>query len=62
MTKNKLGVQTKSIADTQRIEEETPNQLEHQPAQMNTDNPAIAPDHPTPNLDQQNAALNPTVE
>ena len=62
MAENKLGVQTRSMADTQCIEEEIPNQLEHQPSQMNTENPAIAPDHPTPNLDQQNVALNLTVE
>ena len=50
------------MADAQCMEEEIPNHLEHQPVQMNTDNLAIAPDHPTPNLDQQNAALNPTVD
>ena len=62
MAENKLGVQTRSMADAQLIEEEIPNQLEHQPVLMNTENPTIATDHPTPNLDQQNAALNPTME
>ena len=62
MAENKVGVQTRSMADAQRIEEEIPNQIEHQPVQMNTDNPAIASDHPKPNLNQQNAAMNPTVE
>ena len=52
MPGNKLGVQIRSMADGQHIEEEIPNQLEHQPAQSNTDNPARAPDHPTPILDQ----------
>ena len=51
MTENKLGVQTRSMVDAQHAEEEIPNQLEHQPVQMNADNPAIATDHPTPNLD-----------
>ena len=62
MTESKLGVQTRSMADTKRIEEETPDQLEHQQVQMNTDNPTMTLDHPTLNPDQQNAALNPTVE
>ena len=57
-----MGVQTKSMVDAQCIEEEIPNQIEHQPVQMNTDNPTIAPEQPTPNLDQQNAAMKPTVE
>ena len=57
-----MGVQTRSMADAQGTEEETPNQLETQQVQMNRDNFIITPDHPTPNLDQQNAALNPTVE
>ena len=47
-----MGVQTRSMADTQHIEEEIPDQLEHQPVHMNTDSPAIATDHPTPHLDQ----------
>ena len=62
MAENKLGVQTRSMADAQRIEDEIPNQPEYQPVQMNPYNPKIAPDHPTPNLHQQNAALNLTVE
>ena len=62
MVENKVGVQTRSMVDAQHIEEETPNQMEHQPVQMNTDNPTIALDHPTPNLNQQNATMNPTVE
>ena len=50
------------MADAQCTEEETPNQLENQQVQMNRDNLKITLDHPTPNPDQQNAALNPTVE
>ena len=60
MRENNLGVQTRSMADTQCIEEEIASQPVQQPAQLNTDNPTGTPS-PTPNLDQQNAALNPTV-
>ena len=62
MAENKLGVQTRSMVDAQCLEEEAPNQPEHQQVQVNTDNLAIAPDHPIQNLNQQNAALNLTVE
>ena len=50
------------MADAQSTEAETPNQLDNQQVQINKDNLIITPDHPTPNPDQQNAALNPTVE
>ena len=50
MAESKVGVQTRSMVDAQHIEEEIPNQIEHQPVQMNTNNPAIALDHPTANL------------
>ena len=62
MTENRLGVQTRSMADAQYNKEEIADQPEHQPVQMNTNNPTAATDHPTPNLDQWNAALNLTVE
>ena len=62
MTENRLGVQTRSMADAQYNKEEIADQPEHQPVQMNTNNPTAATDHPTPNLDQRNAALNLTVE
>ena len=62
MTENRLGVQTRSMADTQHTEEETQNQLDNQQAQMNRDNLIVVPEHTTPNLDQPKAALNPTVE
>ena len=62
MAENKLGVQTRSMANAQHIEEETSNQLEQKQVEMNTDNLGIARDNLTPNLDQQNAALNPTVK
>ena len=45
------------MVGTQQLEEETPNPLEHQQAQENTDDTIT-----TPNTDQQNAALNPVVE
>ena len=62
MAENKLEVQTRSMADAQRIEEEMSNQLEHQPVQPNTDNRARTPENPTPTIDQQYASLNPVVE
>ena len=62
MAENKLGVQTKSMMDAQCTEGETPNEPEHQQVQMNRDNIEIVRDQLTPNLDQQNAALNPTLE
>ena len=62
MAENKLGVQTRSMMDTQHAEGETPNEPEHQQVQMNRDNLEIVQDQWIPNPDQQNAALNPTVE
>ena len=56
MTENRLGVQTRSN------EEKTPNQPEQQPVQEIINNPTTATDNPIPNIDHQNAALNPTVE
>ena len=63
MAENKLDVQTRSMTDAQCIKGETPNGPEHQQVcQMNRDNFEIVRDQAAPNLDQQNAALNPTVE
>ena len=62
MAENKLRVQTRSMADTQCIKEEIPNQPKHKPVQLNTDNPTRTPENPTPTLDQQNAALNPVAK
>ena len=50
------------MADAQRTEEETQNQLDNQQVQINRDNPVVTPEHMTPNSDQQNAAMNPTVK
>ena len=62
MAENELGVQTRSMADAQRTEEETQNQLVNQQAKINRDNFVVVLEHMMPNLDQPNAALNPTVE
>ena len=48
MMENRLGVQTRSMADAQRTEEETQNQLDNQQAQMNRDNLMVAPEHTAP--------------
>ena len=65
MAENKLGVQTRSMADAKHTKGENPSEPEHQQIQVTGDNPEIVRDQPTPNLDEQNqknAALNPTVE
>ena len=41
MAENKLGVQTRSMADAQRTEGENPNEAEHQQIQVTGDNPEI---------------------
>ena len=72
MTENKVEVQTKAMADAQCIKEEIANQSAQQPTQLIVDQPGQTPapanpDNPrgtpslTPNPDQPNAALNPTV-
>ena len=50
------------MADNKHIEEETPNLLEHQHVQSNTENNTMTLDQARPSLDQENTALNPTVE
>ena len=50
------------MVDTQHNEEETANPPEQQPVQEITNNPMPATENPTPNVDHQNPALNPTVE
>ena len=62
MAENRLGVQTRSMADNQHTEEETQNQPDNQQVQTNRDNPVVSPEHTIPNLDQQNAAMNLTVK
>ena len=62
MAENRSGVQTRSMVDNQLTEEETQNQPDNQQAQTNKDNPVVSPELMTPNLDRQNAAMNPTVE
>ena len=62
MADNRLGVQTRSMVDAQCTEEENQNPLENQQVQHHNDNIITTPDHLAPNPDQQNAALNPTVE
>ena len=62
MADNRLGVQTKSMADTQFTQEENQNPLENQEVQHHNNNIITTPDHLAPNPDQQNAALNPTVK
>ena len=60
MAEDRLGVKTRAMTDTQHTEEETQRQLDSQQAQMNGDKFIV--EHITPNMDQPNAVLNPTVE
>ena len=65
MAENKLGVQTRAMTDAQCTEGETPNEPEPLQIQVNRNNSEIVQDQPTPKLhqqNQQNAALDPTVE
>ena len=62
MAKNRLGVQTRLMVDTQRNKNQTANTPEQQPVQAVINNPTPAIENPTPNADPQNPALNPTVE
>ena len=62
MAEDRLGVQTRAMTDARHTEEETQRQLDNQQAQMNGDKFIVLPEHITPNMDQPNAVLNPTVE
>ena len=62
MADNQLGVQTRSMVDTQHKEEQTTNTLEQQPVSETTNNPSPAMENPTPNQDLQNPAFSPIVE
>ena len=62
MAEDRLGVQTRAMTDVQHTEEETQRQLDNQQVQMNGEKFIVSPEHITPNMDQPNAVLNPTVE
>ena len=62
MAEDRLGVQTRAMTEARHTEEETQRQLDNQQAQMNGDRFIIRPERMTPNMDQPDAVLNPTVE
>ena len=61
MAEDRLGVQTRAMTEAQHTEEETQCQLDNQLVQSNGNNFMVEPGHIEPNMDQLNAALNPTV-
>ena len=62
LAENRLGVQTRSMVDTEHNEDQTANLPGQQPVPDATNNLTPAIENPTPDLDHQNPALNLTVE
>ena len=62
MAEDRSGVQTRAMMEAQHTEEETQKQLDNQQEQIQRDKPIVIPEQATPNLDQQNPTMNPTVE
>ena len=62
MPEDRVGVQTRAMMDAQCTEEEAQRQLDNQQVHMNGEKFIVSSEHITPNMDQPNAVLTPTVE